>query len=193
MGALKVWDGTQWVTISRVPGPEGPQGDVATVLTPAGPAGGALANRYPNPEVSRIAAGTLLATQRVNGPSDTSTSTPVTSGTTLLSTTYTPPVDCWWAVECFLGYLSKTDAAYHDCTLNLNLSPADADGWTNRYAIKTQNSGVQQFEHRAIRHIFNLVGGTAYTASMKVTMSGGTWQYSQLWDFLHISGKAWAK
>jgi hypothetical protein len=85
------------------------------------------------------------------------------------------------------------DAAYNTCYMNLNLSPADADGWTDRFAIKSQHSGVQQFEHRTIRHVFNLVGGTTYTAAMKIQINGGTWNYNSLWNFEHMTGKAWAK
>jgi len=198
MGTLKVWDGTQWASIRKKPGPPGPQGPVASAVTPAGPAGGALLENYPNPVVRRDVAGTLLAVQRdicvdnnwvviANGAFF------MRSGSTPLQITYTPDVDCWWAVDAFVGGIAKDDAAYHYSYLSLNISPNDVDGFDFRQVIYTQHNQVQTYGEREIRHIFNLAAGTTYSCTMSFSANGGTWEYYQASLTCFLTGKAWAK
>ena len=198
MGSLKLWNGSAWVNVSRVPGARGPVGDVATDTSPAGPAGGGLANRYPNPEVNRIAAGTLLDAWRI------STGVPIGSAVWVATPaagqafpwadfTCTPVVDAWLEVDGMIGLCGKNDAAYHSGYIGLTMVPADADGFGARWTVKTQHSTVQLYEPRTIRHIYNLVGGVTYTVSMLWSAGGGSWQWNNGPHAAFMSGKLWAK
>jgi hypothetical protein len=198
MVGLKLWNGSAWVNVSRVPGARGPVGDVATDTSPAGPAGGGLANRYPNPEVNRIAAGTLLDAWRLDtgvaAASAVWVATPAAGAAFPWGVfTCTPIVDSWLEVDAVLGLLGKNDAAYHQGYLGLRCAPADVDGFGDRWTVKTQHSTVQLYESRTIRHVYNLVSGTAYTLSMLWSATGGTWQYNNGPHAACMSGKLWAK
>lgn len=198
MGTLKVWDGTQWVSLRKKPGPPGAQGPVASAVTPAGAAGGALADVYPNPFVQRVPAGTLLDVQRDQCVDNTFVSIALNtnfmrSGSTPLQIDYSPTVDCWWEVDAFIGGMAKMDVAYHYSYLALYISPSDADGFDSRRVIYTQHNSVQQYGFRQIRHVFNLVGGQNYSCTLKLEGNGGTWQFSQLSYTAFMTGKVWAK
>ena len=115
------------------------------------------------------------------------------SGSTPLQITYTPDVDCWWAVDAFVGGIAKDDAAYHYSYLSLNISPNDVDGFDFRQVIYTQHNQVQTYGEREIRHIFNLAAGTTYSCTMSFSANGGTWEYYQASLTCFLTGKAWAK
>lgn len=197
MGTLKVWDGIQWVSLRKKPGPPGPQGPVASAVTPAGAAGGALLENYPNPVVNRVSAGTLLGVQRDicadTGWVVNSGGYFAKVGAQPLQIAYTPDVDCWWEVDAFVGGIAKDDAAYHYSYLALLISPSDVDGFDSRYVIYTQHNQVQTYAEREIRHIFNLAAGTTYVCNMRHDPNAGTWEYYQTSLTCFLTGKAWAK
>jgi hypothetical protein len=193
MGSLKVWDGTQWVAISKQAGPQGAVGAVATILTPAGPAGGDLQGRYPDPEVKRVKAGTLLDVQRdVSSLAANWYNAPASGGNFEPSLTYTPEVNAWWDVHAQVA-LNKQDAAYHYSYLFLILSPSDMDGYSSGGVIHTQNTSVQTNSWRSIRRLFRLAAGTTYTCVMRFISAGGTWQYHSASHLTFIEAKVWAQ
>ena len=145
--AAKVWDGSQWMTVTDLVGPPGPQGPAGLGTQPSGAAGGALTGNYPNPGISKVAAGGMIAVQRIWGQSNTygtiltGESFKVDAAKTIpLAISYTPTVPVWWEVECSIGILQKLDAAYHYAYLILSMSPADADGQNARQMIEMQHA-----------------------------------------------------
>ena len=110
-----------------------------------------------------------------------------------MSLTYTPPVNCWWETSGLVGILDKTDAAYHYAYIYLTLSPNDVDGNNAVYQIFTQNQASDRYGNRMPSRIWKLNAGTAYTVTMAINTSGGTWQYTQLAQYLKLQGKAWSR
>jgi len=197
---MKVWDGTQWLTVVRPYGSVGPQGPQGVGASPTGPASGDLTGTFPNPGIGRVASGGLLAVQRnwgkgtaykaFTGNADVTTGDGTDSR---LQITYTPTIPVWWDVDASIGIMQKVDAAYHYCYGVLNLSPADADGATTRQVIDSQHSTVQTFVKRSVGTWWRLNAGVAYTCWVAVSPNAGSWSYQQRDDFLWMTGKVFAQ
>ncbi len=109
-----------------------------------------------------------------------------------LQLVFTPQVDAWWEVSVHVGILQKVDAAYHYVYCVLELAPAPAVGNSVRYSIMTEHASVNNYMSFNKTTLFKLNAGTTYTAKAFFGGgSGGTWQYYQGSDRLHIHGKAW--
>lgn len=107
---------------------------------------------------------------------------------------YTPPVDAWWEVTGFIGYVVKIDAAYHYMVGGLSLTPADVDGVSGAHHLVTQHSQVQTYEGRMATRLFKLAASTAYKVQLGLfNSSGGTWQYYCGPNQLYLNGKAWTR
>lgn len=170
MTTVKHWDGAAWV-------PSGPPG-------PPGPAG----------------VGDLLAIQREWGRNDNyvghangETVYCDAAKTIPLRVTYTPPVDAWWCVSGSLNLVQKMDTAYGYLWANLELAPADADGLLNSYAYEYQHATVQTFAFRQLQHTYKLAAGVAYSCTVKLGTSGGTWTIYQGTSMVHMQGLAYRR
>lgn len=200
MGALKLWNGAQWVTPPTRPGPPGPVGPAASDLSLAGEASGDLRGSYPNPRVRREKAGTLLGVQvdrcagvETNYIAVDSGDYFLKAGVTRLEITFTARVATWWEVVGVIGSLHKIDAAYHYSYLFPTLTPADANAVNARQVIGTQHSTVTTHKHRLARILYSLVPGITYTCNLQFSSSGGSWEYSQSPKTGYIIGKAFAQ
>jgi hypothetical protein len=197
---LKVWDGVGWIDVDTVAGPPGPQGPEGVGSRPNGPAGGALAGTYPNPAIPLEKSGGLIEVQRkwgqnpayrsiVNGANFTVDA----AGTDPLQISCTPAVDAWWDVDCSIGIIYKTDAAYHYGYLVISLSPADMDGLQDVQSIESQHVSVQTYVFRNASMVWKLAANTTYTCRAWISVSGGTWQFNQAKEFLWMGGRLFAQ
>lgn len=111
---------------------------------------------------------------------------------TNLELVLTPQLASWWEVSVHVGILQKVDAAYHYTYCVLELAPSPASGHYQRYSIITQHSAVDTYMSFSKSTLFKLNAGITYTAKAFLgNGSGGTWQYYQGSDRLHMHGKAW--
>ena len=152
---------------------------------------------------ARIAAleargGRILGTQRSYGTNGayaaaTSGADLDTTGAALLQIAITPTVPVFWEVNCCVGSVQKTSAAYDYAYALLHLNVADQDGAQDVGAIFTQHSTVDTFGFRAPKHIFRLPAGGPYTCNVRWSASAGTWNYYQDRSWLWLEGKYWAQ
>lgn len=170
MTVAKVWDGTQWVTIQGAPGPVGPPGP------------GGLLDFRQSLGVSGSTTGVTAAANLLRDASNA------------LAVTYMPTVNCWWEVRLHVGSLGKSDAAYHQATLGILLSPADADGNSFAGSQTTQHQTVDIWMFHTVTRTFKLTGGVSYSATGRIqSLTGGTWAYARDPTNLWLEAYAWAR
>lgn len=105
----------------------------------------------------------------------------------------TPPVDCFWEVFGFIGYVVKIDAAYGYLYGGVQLTPSDGDGVSRSDTLVTQHSGVQQYEPRMGVDLFKLTAGVPYTLGLYLFGDSGTlgtWAHYRNAEYMKLIGKA---
>ena len=175
MKTLKYHDGSAWVPVPIVQGPQGAAG------TPG--------------------VGALLAVQRQWGRMERwqvghAPNIPIwcnDNGSQVMQLAYTPDVPCWWDVMANIGVIYQTVAAYYYRIITLQLSPADADGLSQSNQYEMQASSVQAYTFSQMQHTFKLNAGVAYTVSAMLSFSGGSWDIYQGPGQLQMEGKVLAQ
>jgi len=104
----------------------------------------------------------------------------------------TPAIDMWAEIEFHLGLVLKVDANYHDVSFNTMVTGALASG-TQAAAFRTQHASVQRLESYVVRSLLGLSAGVSYAIFCQTTVTGGTWQYHQGPNVLHLNTKAWPR
>jgi hypothetical protein len=161
---------------------------VALITAGPGPKGQNGAPGIAGPyEVQRmLGTATSYGTYSANSNIDNGSGSP-------MSIVVTPDVDSWWEVNAHIGLVQKADANYNYAYFLIQLNPADMDGLSQAYVIKTQHQSVQTYDHYTWHRIFRLAEGVTYNANLVIQPQGGTWQVYQDNARLAIEGKMWAQ
>ncbi len=76
----------------------------------------------------------------------------------------TPQYDCWWRVTAYSIWLS-TDAVWSRADWGIDLSPADANGYSRTQCLQWLHSATQ-WMHSHCTALYRLSANIAYTATM---------------------------
>lgn len=83
----------------------------------------------------------------------------------VMSVSVTAPFDCYWATDA--SVLARNTAAVWDrLEMQMVLSPADVDGYTQANGSIMHHSGASDWNHGKVHRVWKLAAGKSYTVTL---------------------------